>query len=140
MTQSALDADRCQLSRRIKESGESDNRIELQQCKRCCRTVQVNVSSTNSLQKLVGYGIDIHFQAEPQCRLRAESGAHAPETHAGNCLMQHELASPERLIAKCVEPKNAAALIDHSVRIYLNEVPAIPAIFLLPVHNQRPDQ
>src|SRR6185312_17260147 len=129
MTQSAGDAHGSQ-SPAGEESFEAHNGVELQQ-KQCGRRVlEVYSSGTERGDYRSRQCIQIHFKAEVQSGIRADSTPHTAEPRAFDSAVQLEFSAPEVLVTERVEPECIAALAECRDRLRANPVVERPRICL----------
>ena len=113
MAERARDADRTQLATVVKESPDSDDRIELEQRKRGCRAGEVDAVIEDVRLKLRWQCVDVHLETERQGPLGAQARSDSAIAAAGDRSVQAQRVTPEGLIAKRVEPEDFPSAVQY---------------------------
>src|SRR5690606_1997193 len=97
----------------VQERLDADDRIQLEQCERGCRIVEIYLAGRNLLLERLGQGIGINLEADRQRGLWRDAGTDATILFTGHRLVQLQRIAPEGLAAERVVAKGILALIKH---------------------------
>ena len=123
MAKGALNANRSQsVAGCVKESRESNNGVQFQQCKSSCRAVKIDIPTAYSLDKLVRKSIHVYLESKLKRCSRSQPSANAAEVASLDRPVELKRSAPKGLIAKCVEPKSLSSLINQFDGIQFNGV------------------
>src|SRR5262249_24287521 len=112
MAEGTLDTHRLQGFRRIEKTGDADNRIQLEECQRNSRIVQVDCATLDLVNQGFWQRVDIDLQTHCECGFRANSRTDSTQAGTLNCLMKFKSVAPERLIAKSIKAENLLSLFN----------------------------
>jgi hypothetical protein len=132
VAQGALDAHRAQTAARVEEPGDANHRLQLKQCQRDRRVVQVDLAPLEGLLQLGRQGVDIDLQPDPERRLWAQAGPDAAIRSPGDRPMELQSVAPELLVAEGVEAEDLTTPVDEPRRLRLHRLIAAGRLWLLP--------
>jgi hypothetical protein len=96
----------------IESTRHTDDGVELEQCERRRRIVQVGLTAPELLAEPAGQCIDVDLQPDAECGRRAQTGSDTAVLRTGDRLVEMELAAPEILVAEGVVAKDLPPLAD----------------------------
>ena len=102
---------------RLEETGNANDRVDLQQKKRVGRIVQIHLAGLDGRGDLLRYRIHVDFESELKRLFGADAAAHSAELFPFNRLVKLKLPAPEILAAKSVEAENLPTILQQVVRI-----------------------
>jgi RNA polymerase sigma factor (sigma-70 family) len=117
MTERTLDARRRDVAGGIEATGHPDHGVELEQCQRGRRVVQVDLTPLELLAKASRQRVDVDLQTDGERGSGAEAATDAAVLGAGDRLVQMELAAPEILVTECVVSEDLPSLVDELASI-----------------------
>jgi hypothetical protein len=112
VAQRALNADGAERSIALEEAGQTEDRVQLQQRERVLRIVEVQRAVDNPIEHFRWERLSIHLEPELQRHPRGQAGPDAAEPFALDGLMEPKRPSPERLVAKRIEPEDSPSGAD----------------------------
>src|SRR5262249_41159001 len=106
MTKGALNTNGCQDPSGIKDTGNTDDGIQLEQ-RNCDRwIIQIERAALEWLEDITRQGIHIHLQSRCEGSCWADAGTNSAQSGALDSLVQFECIAPKRLVAEGVKPKD----------------------------------
>src|SRR5262249_26619429 len=112
MAERALDADRREVPTGVEATGHPDHRVELEQCQRGRRVVQVDLTPLELLAEASRQRVEVDLQADAECGGWTEARPDTAVLRAGDRLVEVQLAAPEILVAEGVEAEDLPSLLD----------------------------
>jgi len=130
MAQRTLDARGLQRSLLVENSGNANNRIQLQQRQRRGGIIEIALTFLQRLHKRRRKRIDIHFQPHRQRRCGTNSGTHTAKLCPFDRLMQMNRIASKRFIAERIKAKNFPATIGQAFRVIVSIVIRLRIFYL----------
>src|SRR5580765_324361 len=120
MAEGALDSDRAERAVRIEKTGQTNNRVQLEQGESRGGVLEIDSPKFQCRDQVGRQRVYVHFEADGQRSGRAYTRPYAAKLCAFDGLVEVKRVTPEGFIAECVETKSLPALIGQLLGVFTN--------------------